>query len=97
MADNEQVKYISADEFDKIWFKRTGKGWRAKYEQVLKDLKVNKAVMLPCKEVCWTSPYRNTCSSTTYVHLILGTGNYQTKHLEKRGTPNNHIAVKKIR
>ena len=97
MEDNQEVQYISADAFDKIWRKPTGKGWLATCSQVLRDLKVDEAIVLPCAEGCWTSPNMNTCSSTTHVNYILGAGNYHTKHLEKRGTPNNHIAVKRIR
>ena len=96
--EDEEVRYISADKFDEIFSHAgRGSGWRAAYKQVLKELKVNQAIIIPCPEGCWTSVNRNTCSSTTHVHFILGAGNYQTKHLEKRGTPNNHIAVKKIR
>ena len=96
MEDKGEVKYISGDEFDEIWRKPTGRGWRATYKQVVKDLKVNEAVIIPCAEGCWTSFKTNTCASTTHINYILGRGNYQTKHLEKRGTPNNHIAVKRI-
>ena len=96
MADNQEVKYISADEFDAMRM-ITGKGWRATYSQVLRDLKVDEAVVIPCGEKCWATPNRPSCSSTTHVNYILGAGNYKTKHLEKRGTPNNHIAAKRIR
>jgi len=97
MEDNEAVRYISADKFDEISpYAGRGRGWRAAYKQVVKDLKVNEAVIIPCPEVCWTSFKMKTCASTTHVHSILGAGNYKTKHLEKRGTPNNHIAVKRI-
>ena len=96
MGDNQQVKYISGDEFDEIWRKPTGRGWRATYKQVVKDLKVDEAVIIPCAEGCWTSFKTNTCASTTHINYILGPGNYQTRHLETRGTPNNHIAVKRI-
>ncbi len=97
MADNREVQYISGDEFDKIWRTPNGRGWRATYSQVLRGLKVDEAIVLPCAKGCWTSPKLNTCSSTTHVGFILGAGKYHTKHLETRGTPNNHIAVKRIR
>ena len=98
MEDNQQVKYISGDEFDKIWRTPNGRGWRATYSQVLRDLKVDEAVVIPCRESCWKlyMNNRNTCSSNTHINYILGAGNYHTKHLEKRGTPNNHIAAKRI-
>jgi len=96
MEDNQQVKYISGDEFDKIRHKPVGRGWRATYKQVVEDLKVGQAIILPCAKGCWASANRNTCASTTHINYILGPGNYQTRHLETRGTPNNHIAVKRI-
>ena len=99
MADNQEVKYISGDEFDKIWRTPTGQGWRATYSLALRELEVDEAIVIPCWEPCWKAydKKRNTCSSNTHVNYILGAGNYRTKHLTKRGTPNNHIAVKRIR
>jgi hypothetical protein len=89
------VRYISADEFDAIGVK--GNSWASKYKSVLRGLKVGGVVILPCLPACWTANNLNSCSATTQVNNLLGSGNYKTKHVVKRGTPNSHIAVKKLR
>ena len=92
------VKYISADEFDEIGVvRKKGEGWASKYQSVLLGLGADEAVVLPCMTSCWASRSRHSCSAATLINHILGAGNYSTRHLEKRGTPNNRIAVKKLR
>jgi hypothetical protein len=90
------VRYISADEFDAIKGKSGGRGWVSKYQSVLRGLKDGGVVVLPCLPGCWLRPTQS-CSAMGQASLLLGSGNYQSKHLVKRGTPNNHIAVKKLR
>ena len=89
------VRYISADEFDALGGKEGKGSWASRYTSVLRGLKVGGVVVLPCLPTCWTSSTRS-CSASTQASYILGSGNYRTKHLVKRGTPNNHIAVKKL-
>lgn len=95
--NNEEsgVRYISADEFDALGGKGGKGSWASKYKSVLRGLEVGRVVVLPCLPTCWTSSTRS-CSASTQAGYILGSGNYKTKHLVKRGTPNNHIAVKKL-
>ena len=93
--EDSGVRYISADEFDSIGGQGGQGSWASKYKSVLRGLEVGGIVVLPCLPTCWTSSAKS-CSATTQASLILGTGNYKTKHLVKRGTANNQIAVKKL-
>ena len=97
MSDNEKVTHISVDEFNALSGRgaagRKGGSWASKYKLTLRRLKVGEAIVLPCIPSCsWSRQF----SAAAQVNLILGSGNYQTKHLEKRGTPDNHIAVMKL-
>ena len=91
MAENEKATHISAEEFDTI--QADHPSWASKYKQTLQRLKVGEAVIVPCIPSC---SWRKQCSAGSQVGLILGSGNYKTKHLAKRGTPDNHIAVMKL-
>ena len=93
--EDSGVRYISADEFDALGGQGGQGSWASKYKSVLRGLKVGGIVVLPCISTCWTSSTQS-CSATTQASSILGSGNYKTKHLEKRGTANNKIAVKKL-
>ena len=90
MAENERTTYISAEEFNTI---RGGQSWASQYKLTLRRLKVGEAVVVPCIPSC---AWSKQCSAAAQVNLILGSGNYKTKHLAKRGTPDNHIAVMKL-
>ena len=91
MAENERATHISAEELDTIQADRPS--WAAKYKQTLRRLNVGEAVVIPCMPSC---SWLKQCSAAAQINLILGAGNYRTKHLAKRGTPDNHLAVMKL-
>ena len=91
MAENERATHISAEEFDTIQADRPS--WAAKYKQTLRRLNVGEAVVIPCMPSC---SWLKQCSAAAQINLILGAGNYRTKHIAKRGTPDYHLAVMKL-